>query len=279
MADSTAYPVYRVRGWDRVFETADSRRQKTLNWISIPLGFDSDGFVKLIEDFGDDAPSIYGAWVALTVVAARCHVRGVLCTSAGEGFSPSRLVFLTRFPRSVFEKLIEWASSQRVGWLEVLPSDQVKIMLNGCQSVEKRSAIDLQDKTDKTKQDKTQPHPTRPSGGRSVVGGGDPVEGGGRVLGRSDFDPVPTEAVVELAKRLALPFALEQRQRGQVARLALAAGVRSGLLELARACGSTTVRSPSRYWQRGVVKLFAEAGVDFDASLQALEALSRDKVG
>jgi hypothetical protein len=282
--DST---VYRIAKWDEVFETAESRRHKSLTWVSMPVGFASHGYQSLIDEFGDDAPAIYGSWCALVSLASTMPRRGIIASSRGIPLSLRQIARLTFFPQNNFERLFEWASRPEIGWI-IIDSwqdlEHTDAEKTPAQATPSHRPGDAQANTglpNPTQQDLTQPNPTQPNktnwGSSSVVGGGDSVEGGGRVLGRSDFDPVTTEAVVELAKRLSLPFALEQRQRGQVARLALAAGVRSGLLELARACGSTTVRSPSRYWQRGLVKLFSEAGVDYAESLKALQELADRK--
>jgi hypothetical protein len=129
----------------------------------------SNGYVEMISHFGrDEAPSIYGAWIALVLIASRCPARGVLCTSSAVGLSVDRLSFLSHFSSSVFEKLLPWAES--VGWLEVLSLQQAKASLEGGFSSEKpadrlitdsqtgdnRFALGLQ-----TKPNLTKPNPTR----------------------------------------------------------------------------------------------------------------------
>jgi len=271
--------VFRVKCWSEVYETADSRKHKALQWVSVPIGFDSDGFVRLVEEFGDEAPALYGAWIALVLVAARCPIRGVLSTSNGDPISEARLAFVSRFPSTVFGKLIEWA--HRIGWLEVLPSDDVRLAIQKrdktAQSITDRSAIELPNRPNLTQPYPTQPHPTdRTVGG---CGGGVVVDGVGgtlRVLGAADFDVVESEAVGRLAEALtpmALGFSLELSRRRVVARVALAAGVRAEVLELVRACGAGTTRTPTRYWAGGLAKIFNEAGVDFERSVAVLEGL------
>lgn len=109
--------VYRVAKWLETFETSDSRRNKTLSWVSWPLD-SSNGYNDLVETFGDDAPLIYGAWCALVRFAAKAPERGTLADSRGRAFSLSRIAAETRFPMVCFQRLIEWASTERVGWLE-----------------------------------------------------------------------------------------------------------------------------------------------------------------
>jgi site-specific DNA-cytosine methylase len=61
--------VYRIAKWLETFETSDSRRNKTLSWVSWPLD-STNGYNDLVETFGDEAPLIYGAWCALVRFAA-----------------------------------------------------------------------------------------------------------------------------------------------------------------------------------------------------------------
>jgi len=161
--------IYAVSKWRETFETSDSRRYKELSWVSVPNNMASNGYVEMISHFGrDEAPSIYGAWIALVLIASRCPARGVLCTSSAVGLSVDRLSFLSHFSSSVFEKLLPWAES--VGWLEVLSLQQAKASLEGGFSSEKpadrlitdsqtgdnRFALGLQ-----TKPNLTKPNPTR----------------------------------------------------------------------------------------------------------------------
>lgn len=116
--------VLRIAKWKETFEKSDAQRLKSLPWISIPTSMDSNGFVLMAEDFGNDAPSIYGAWIALCQYAAGCTVRGTLATSRGEPIPLSRVARKAGWPLSVFERLVEWATSDQIGWIEA--SDDIR---------------------------------------------------------------------------------------------------------------------------------------------------------
>lgn len=111
--------VYRIAKWDEVFENAESRRLKTLTWVAWPVDLDSTGYMLMVEKFGDDTPTIYGAWAALVSIAAKCPVRGTIADSKGRGYSLSRLALKSHMPAKVFEQLIAWASTKEVAWLEL----------------------------------------------------------------------------------------------------------------------------------------------------------------
>jgi hypothetical protein len=117
--------VYRIAKWDTVFERAESRKLKQLNWVAMPIGFNSTGYQSMLDEFGDDASSIYGAWCALTALAATCTVRGILGNSRGNPLKVSHIARMTGFRSAVFDQLFTWAASSDVAWLEPVPDEEL----------------------------------------------------------------------------------------------------------------------------------------------------------
>ena len=109
--------VIQISKWDEVFETAESRRHKVLSWVSMPIGFQSHGFQALIDEFGDEAPAIYGAWCALVALAATMPTRGVLASSRGIPLSLNSIARQTFFPVEVYRRLLEWAEKPEICWI------------------------------------------------------------------------------------------------------------------------------------------------------------------
>lgn len=109
--------VLSIAKWRKVFETSDSRRHKSLEWVSMPVSLGSNGYQTMLDDFEDDAPAIYGAWCALVAVAASCNVRGVLSNNRGEPMKISHIARKAGFPVEIMTKLIEWAQKPDVAWL------------------------------------------------------------------------------------------------------------------------------------------------------------------
>lgn len=120
MKRPTKAPIYRIAKWKETFEKSDARRLKSLPWISVPTDLGSNGYMAMVEEFDDEAPAIYGAWIALCAFAAGCDERGVLATSKGDAIPLARVAKRTGFPVSVFDKLIAWASNAEVAWIESL---------------------------------------------------------------------------------------------------------------------------------------------------------------
>lgn len=118
-------PVLRIAKWSETFEKSESRKLKILTWISVPVGFDSTGYQALIEEFGDEAPALYGAWCVLCAIAAQQSVRGTLASSRGAPLKMSAIARRTGFPAEIFVRLVAWASRTDIGWLEYVSADEM----------------------------------------------------------------------------------------------------------------------------------------------------------
>ena len=138
--------TYRIAAWTETFETADSRKHKTLSWVSMPIDRQSSGYQSMVDHFGDDAPSIYGAWCALVSIAAACPVRGVLASSKGEPYSIQRIARMAFMPETPFKLLFEWASGANIGWLIECEDRQNDPSIDH-QSIDDQSTIELPNPT------------------------------------------------------------------------------------------------------------------------------------
>jgi len=126
-----AETILKIAKWKEVFERAESRKIKNLNWVAMPTSFSSNGYQMLLDEFGDEAPAIYGAWCVLVAFAASCTVRGTLSTSRGVAVKVGHIARTTGFQSTVFEKLITWATQEEVSWL--IPAQPEEIPQNdGC---------------------------------------------------------------------------------------------------------------------------------------------------
>lgn len=239
---TTNNTIWAIAKWTDVFETAESRRHRTLAWVSMPVGFSSSGYQSLLVEFSDDAPSIYGAWCALVGFAAQCPTRGILATSQGRPITWSHVARVTGFPTAVFERLFEWASHPSVAWLVPVeaPGNTGKEGLSGNASASPslRPAVaqakaglqtDLTDLTNKTKQTKPTSQPALRAGSSSAKTNA--IEGGR--AGGSDFGDDLWDFVAE---RLAKLGASRWKPAIQAAR---ANGCDSGDVEQIIAFGET----------------------------------------
>jgi hypothetical protein len=158
--------VLRINKWESVFERAESRKIKTLTWIAWPVNFSSNGYQSLLDEFGDDAAAIYGAWSALCSIAASCAVRGVLATSRGIPLKLSHIARTTGFDVKLFERLVDWARRDDIGWLGTVPGAELaKIIdcLNGSINENIASGISPGDSPDDSGEHRGNPCTTRPN--------------------------------------------------------------------------------------------------------------------
>lgn len=84
--------VYEVARWSEVFETSESRKCKTLTWISERTDFDSTFWQQGLDEFGPvEWPRVYGNWMILIRTAAKAKVRGRLSGDKGEPWTAARI--------------------------------------------------------------------------------------------------------------------------------------------------------------------------------------------
>lgn len=109
--------LYIIRDWNEHFECAQSRKIKgPMTWVSIPCKHDGLGFRRIMAL--SDGPAVYGTWVLIVEVAAKCKVRGVLADERGP-LTSEELAFKTGCPQQNFDRALEILTSERVGWIVV----------------------------------------------------------------------------------------------------------------------------------------------------------------
>lgn len=108
--------IYRIRDWDRHFETHDTRKMKRLAWVPIPNKHDGLGYRLLLQQ--PNGFQHYAAWLLIVQVASKCPNRGTLADDTGNGLTAEALAAKTGAPANVFAKA--FAALVEVGWLEAV---------------------------------------------------------------------------------------------------------------------------------------------------------------
>jgi hypothetical protein len=107
--------VYRIKNWAQCFEVSQSKSIKgALDWVAVPTKHDGKSYRRIMKLA--NGPALYGAWVLIVEVAAKCPVRGVLMDGDGP-LTPEDLEIKTDCPAEIFEQAIEVLCG-KVGWLE-----------------------------------------------------------------------------------------------------------------------------------------------------------------
>lgn len=106
-----------IRNWDEHFECSQSRKVgRSLNWVATPCKHDGKSFRRLM--LRPDGVEIYGAWILLVQIAAKCPRRGVLADQDGPLVADD-FAIKTGCPVSTFEKAIKVLSGTDIGWVVV----------------------------------------------------------------------------------------------------------------------------------------------------------------
>lgn len=109
--------LYSVKAWNKHYEKAQTRKVENAQWIPISVKHDGKGFRRLIAM--PNGVAIYGAWILILQVAAKCKpTRGVLLDDDGP-LTAEDLSLKTGAPDALIEEAFAVLSSDRIGWLVV----------------------------------------------------------------------------------------------------------------------------------------------------------------
>lgn len=109
----SAGKTYRIRDWQKYFETVESRRIRHTRWVPVPVKHDGKGYRRLIGL--KRGAEYYAAWLLIVQVAAKCPIRGTLADEDGP-LSHEDLAMKTGCQASIFEAAI--TPLLGIGWLE-----------------------------------------------------------------------------------------------------------------------------------------------------------------
>lgn len=109
-------PTYRIKDWDRFFETTESRKVINARWVPLPNKQDGKGYRRVAQH--KNGIAIFCAWTLILQVASKVPTRGVLADHDGP-LDAEDLAAKTGFPAKIFEQALTFLSDTRVGWITV----------------------------------------------------------------------------------------------------------------------------------------------------------------
>jgi len=130
--------LYRVKGWDELFESAKSRTYGTKSQAYMPNKF-GEGYWRIMsacrsETYAPElqGPAIYGAWCALICLLSRkqCPRQGYLTDTgrhAGDPMDATGIALQTGIHEGLVTKMLDICSSKSVGWLEVVKAKDTTV--------------------------------------------------------------------------------------------------------------------------------------------------------
>lgn len=115
--------VYKIKNWDRVFETSESRKLKSLNWVALPNRWDGLGFSRVRKH--KHAIDILAGWMIIVQIASKCPVRGLLIKD-NIPLSAGDMGDLAGLPGSLFERALNVLSDpdQGISWIEKIKEEK-----------------------------------------------------------------------------------------------------------------------------------------------------------
>jgi len=149
---------YSIVDWDKKYEVSQAKRVLgPLTWVALPTTHDDLAFRRLMAM--DDGAALYGAWIMIVQIAAKCSPRGVLADGR-HPLTAADLAMRTGVPEALFSKALQILASKNFGWIKrsrYRASSEHGLSLVGAQCT-------LQDSTG---QHKTKHHTTASGGSRT----------------------------------------------------------------------------------------------------------------
>ena len=110
--------TFEISKWNEIFENADSRKRRSLDWFRCPTGCGSNGYLTLCEK-GAAGMAALGVFQALCQLAATYPSarRGRFIHDDGRPLSIRRIAMLTRIDADVLEEALKLLMSKDVAWI------------------------------------------------------------------------------------------------------------------------------------------------------------------
>lgn len=111
-----ARPVLCVNRWEEsgFVKAGQNGRSRTMPWVAIPTKHDGKGFARLSQL--DPDGSVYGIWILIVAVAAKCEPRGALMDEDGP-FDAIDIAAKIRRDVAAVEKAIKVLTDNKIRWL------------------------------------------------------------------------------------------------------------------------------------------------------------------
>ena len=114
--------IYRVRDWDPLYEKAQTRKCKTMNWVAVPNKHDGAGYGAVVGH--PQSCELFTAWILILEVASKMPTRGMLYKD-GKPLTARELARRTRFPEEIFNLAFTVLVEPEIGWLERVAGDGI----------------------------------------------------------------------------------------------------------------------------------------------------------
>lgn len=181
--------AYRIRHWGQgLFEhdRSNGRSNSGLRWVAVPTKHDGKGFLRIMRR--DPTGGLYGMWILLLAVAAKCPTRGVLADEDGP-LTAEDIAIKVGADTGSMQTAIEFLMSPEVGWVEAVDHVGPSVDQSG-PTVDQ--SVRLQNSTEQYGTERN--NRSVPSGQSEAGGAGKPASQSGRPKkGESAFAAMDSE--------------------------------------------------------------------------------------
>ena len=108
--------LFSIRDWNKDFETAGTRKLKSLSWVKFSNEHDKIKWRRMVQ--ADRTGSVFGCFAAAAEVASKMPERGVLANSDGP-LTPSDLELATGLSAESMVNMLSILSDPqlKIGWI------------------------------------------------------------------------------------------------------------------------------------------------------------------
>ena len=114
--------IYRIKDWDQLYEKAQTRKCKAMNWVAVPNRHDGAGYASIAAH--ERSCELFTAWILILEVASKMPTRGLLFKD-GRPVTTRDLAKRTRFPEEIFALAFSVLVQPEIGWLERVAGDEI----------------------------------------------------------------------------------------------------------------------------------------------------------
>jgi hypothetical protein len=109
--------LFIVRDWNDLYENNRSRELRNLLWVPVPTKQDGDGYTDMVAM--QDGAGLYGCWIGIVIVAAKCVPRGTLIRETGHPHTAQSIARVSHLPEALMARTLSVAVGIR--WLDSVP--------------------------------------------------------------------------------------------------------------------------------------------------------------
>jgi len=124
--------MYKIRDWEKYYETSETRKWKTLKWLPLPVKLDGRNYRRMMKLKRKKGAAVYGCWCSLLAVATKGVPRGSFQDSTGNAFTLDDMELMTEMPQSLIRETLSIVSKPPYLWVESVGAEESPASTEEC---------------------------------------------------------------------------------------------------------------------------------------------------